>query len=137
MAIDGPGEVVTDRTTIHEALEGYRRRIRRVEPEQLASTPEAIVVDTREEQDRRAEGVIPGSIAIPLSVLLWRADPASPWRDDRISDLDAPLVVVCNDGYSSSWAASTLVDLGFRRAGDLSGGHRAWIAAGLPVDPGP
>jgi rhodanese-related sulfurtransferase len=127
--------VVKERHTVAAALAGFRSRIERIDAATLAETPEAVVVDTRDANDRHAEGVIPGSIPIPLSVLLWRADPDSPSRDDRIADLDARVVVVCNDGYSSSWAAAELVSLGFARAGDLIGGHRAWVAAGLPVEP--
>jgi rhodanese-related sulfurtransferase len=41
--------------------------------------------------------------------------------------------VVCTDGYGSSLAAATLVDLGFRRAGDLVGGIAAWGRAGFPL----
>ena len=125
---------MTGRRTVAEALAAYRSRIERIDAATLAKTPEAVIVDTRDSLDRQAEGAIPGSIPIPLSVLLWRADPDSPSRDERIADLDARLVVVCNDGFSSSWAAAELVSLGFGRAGDLIGGHRAWVAAGLPVE---
>ncbi len=93
----------------------------------------AIVVDTRTGSDRRREGAIPGSVAVPLSVLLWRLDPASGAENPELSDLDGPKVIVCNDGYSSSWAAATLTDLGFTAMADLDGGFRAWVAAGLPV----
>ena len=51
----------------------------------------------------------------------------------RIADLDARVIIVCNDGYSSSLAAANLARLGFTRAADLAGGYRAWAAAGLPT----
>ncbi|MFZ0493275.1 MAG: rhodanese-like domain-containing protein, partial [Acidimicrobiia bacterium] len=66
-------------------------------------------------------------------VLEWRADPDSRWKDRRIADQDLTLILMCNDGFSSSLAAATLVDMGFAHAGDLTGGFRAWRAAGLPV----
>lgn len=40
---------------------------------------------------------------------------------------------VCAHGYSSSFAAAALVELGFERAGDLNGGFEAWRESGLPV----
>jgi rhodanese-related sulfurtransferase len=92
-----------------------------------------LVLDTRSGGDRIREGTIAGSFHVPLSVLLWRVDPEADCSDPQINDLDAPLVIVCNDGYSSSWAAATLVDLGFSNPMDLAGGFRAWSAAGLPV----
>ena len=43
------------------------------------------------------------------------------------------IVLVCADGYSSSLAAASLVDLGVD-AGDVDGGFEAWAQAGLPVE---
>ena len=56
--------------------------------------------------------------------LEWRLDPTSP---DRIPEAvrDRRVVVVCNEGYSSSLAAHTLRQLGVD-ATDLAGGFRAW-----------
>ena len=72
------------------------------------------------------------AVHIPRTVLEWRADPACDHCDARIADLEARLIIVCNDGYSSSLAAANLRLLGFRRVADLVGGYRAWVAAGLP-----
>jgi rhodanese-related sulfurtransferase len=95
---------------------------------------EVVVLDTRTPSDRAARGHIPGAIHAPSSVLEWRVDPASGYQDPRIVDFDQHLVVVCNEGYSSSVAAASLRRLGFWRARDLHGGMGAWIAAGLPLD---
>jgi len=38
-------------------------------------------------------------------------------------------VLVCNEGYASSLAAATLLDLGLAGATDLVGGYRAWAAS--------
>ena len=124
------------RRTIHELLEEYRSHIDRVAPEDVEAIVDAggVVVDTRDTADRTAEGVIPGSVHLPLSVLPWRADPDSEHRDPGVSDLDKPMIIVCNDGYSSSWAAATLVDMGFTQVGDLVGGHRGWVRSGRPVE---
>jgi hypothetical protein len=43
-------------------------------------------------------------------------------------------VLVCNEGYSSSLAASTLQRLGLANATDLCGGYQAWRAL-LTEDP--
>jgi 3-mercaptopyruvate sulfurtransferase SseA len=42
---------------------------------------------------------------------------------------------MCADGFSSSLAAASLCELGFRRATDLVGGFNAWKQAGLPFQP--
>jgi len=70
---------------------------------------------------------------VPRSVLEWRCDPTSGWSNPRLADRTLPLVLFCAHGYSSSFAAAALLELGFARAGDLIGGFEAWREAGLPV----
>lgn len=94
----------------------------------------ALLIDIRGDDQRRNHGRIPGAIRIPRNVLEWRADPGCPSRDERVSDREALLVIVCQEGYQSSLAASALHDLGFACATDLEGGFEAWRAAGLPVE---
>ena len=126
---------MAERYDVNQLLADSRLRISRFSPSQLqqAIADGAVVVDTRSEADRSREGVIPGSVAVPLSVLLWRLDPASESKNSDLAELDGPKVIVCGDGYSSSWAAATLTDLGFTAVADLDGGFRAWAAEGLPV----
>ncbi len=60
-------------------------------------------------------------------------DPTSP--DNLAADIDEIrlVVVVCNEGFSSSLAAATLQRLGLLRAADLIGGFQEWArAAGGP-----
>ncbi len=115
------------RMTIDDLLREARGRIDRVTPEEAAREVEsgAVLVDTRCSEDREREGTIPGSVHVPRTLLEWRAD--------RIADPEGRLIVVCNDGYSSSLAAANLSRLGFRRVADLIGGYRGWVAAGLPT----
>ncbi len=123
------------RLTIDEMVDAARRRIQRLSPQEAAAAQRAgaVLVDTRDSSDRAAEGAIPDSVWHHRNLLEWRADPASARPDVRIADPSLQLIVVCNDGYSSSLAAASLVDLGFTRAGDLAGGYRAWKRAGLPT----
>jgi rhodanese-related sulfurtransferase len=125
-----------ERTTIGEALAAARSRIDRLTP--AAARDEvadgALLIDTRCQELRDQDGVVPGAIHIPLSVLYWRVDPTSSSADPRISDPEARIILLCAHGYSSSMAAATLRDLGFARATDVDGGFEAWNAAGLPVE---
>jgi len=95
----------------------------------------AVIVDTRSDGDRERDGVVPGSVHVPRSVLEWRLAPTSTWRNTHV-DAERRVIVMCAEGYSSSLAAATLVDLGLD-AGDVVGGFDAWRAAGLPVIPRP
>ena len=89
----------------------------------------ALVVDIRPEDQRRRDGALPGAVVIDRNVLEWRLDPSSPHRIPQVVSADARVIVVCNEGYSSSLAAYTLRRLGLHRATDLVGGYQAWLAA--------
>ena len=120
-------------------LEAARERIERVEPEAAwvaASRGEALIVDLRSSDERRRHGIVPGSLHVPRSVLEWRADPTSDSHNPQLEGRGR-LILLCAEGYSSSLAAASLVDLGHARAGDVAGGFDAWLAAGLPVAAAP
>jgi rhodanese-related sulfurtransferase len=108
-----------------------RSRIVRYTPAEAVTARDVLLVDLRSADERGREGVIPGSKHVPRSVLEWRADPTSEWHDPELAG--PLLVLVCAEGYSSSLAAASLVDLGVD-AGDLVGGFQAWREAGLPVE---
>ncbi|MER8622884.1 rhodanese-like domain-containing protein [Mesorhizobium sp. M1143] len=125
-----------ERRTIDDLLLEARSRIRRYTPAEAAAAVAAgaVVIDTRSDIDVQTEGRIPGSVYFHRNVLEWRCDPAASHSDQRVNDVRQRLIIVCNDGCSSSLAAASLVALGFAEAGDLIGGYRSWVAAGLPVD---
>ncbi|WP_436795265.1 rhodanese-like domain-containing protein [Actinospongicola halichondriae] len=118
-------------------IESYRKavqaRLDRVRAEDLAAeiAAGALVVDTRPAEQRERDGVLAGAVVIDRNVLEWRLDPRSEWRIPEASDHDRRVVIVCNEGYSSSLAAEMLQTLGMRRATDLVGGFQALRAAGL------
>ena len=102
-----------------------RSRIVRYTPEEAAADP-LLLVDLRSVDERERTGVIPGSKHVPYSVIQWRADPTSEWRDDEL--VGRRLCLVCAEGYSSALPAASLVELGVD-AGDLIGGFEGWQAA--------
>jgi rhodanese-related sulfurtransferase len=127
------------RRTIDDLLATSRAGLDRLLPVEAATAMRsgALLVDTRCAELRHADGIVPGSVHVPLSVLYWRLDPASGYDDPALSDLDRQVVLLCAHGYSSSLAAATLRELGFLRATDVIGGFEAWRDAGLPVEPAP
>lgn len=102
-----------------------------------ASQEDAVILDIRSQDTRALSGVIPGGLHIPRTVLEWRVALDSPWRNSHLGDADQRLILMCDHGYSSILAASTLVQLGFSHAGDVIGGFESWKATGLPVLPCP
>jgi rhodanese-related sulfurtransferase len=125
------------RQTIHELLERARARYRRIDaPTALAAMRAgALLIDTRTDGQRRRDGEIPGALVIDRTVLEWRVDPASGAAHPAIPGLQAPMILLCNQGFSSSLAVASLLDLGATDVTDVIGGFEAWRAAGLPVTP--
>ena len=69
-------------------LRDARSRLERLGPEEAdaAMREGAVLVDIRADEQRAADGVVPGAVRIPRNVLEWRCDPRSEWRDERVSD---------------------------------------------------
>lgn len=116
---------------IDELLGAARARLDRVPPGRLGAerAAGALVVDIRPAEQRHRDGELPGAIVIDRNVLEWRLDPTSPHHIPEVTTHDRRIVIVCNQGYSSSLAAATLRLLGLRRATDLVGGFQAWLVA--------
>jgi rhodanese-related sulfurtransferase len=123
--------------SLSELLEEARAGLRRMTPkdlcDRLAQNDGTVVLDTRTPTDRAAYGCIPGSLHTPRTVLEWRVALDAPLRLPQISSHEQLLVVVCNEGFSSSLAARSLQALGFALATDLVGGVIGWRDAGFPV----
>jgi len=130
-----PPEVAID-----ALLATARQGLDRVDAGQLAAevAEGALVVDTRPVAQRDRDGELPGAVVVDRNVLEWRLDPTSPHRIPEITGPDQRIILVCNEGYSSSLAAATLRTLGLRRATDLLGGYQAWRCQdGRMADPVP
>ncbi len=127
----------TQRKTIEEVLDSARGRLVRLTPAQAQNARDggAVVVDIRPAAQRAAEGELPGALVIERNVLEWRFDPASDARLD-LAAYDLEVIVLCQEGYTSSLAAASLQDLGIQRATDVIGGYAAWRDSGLPLSPG-
>ena len=125
-----PADEQPETMTVDEFLAGARARLDCVQPQDLARAMAdgALVIDTRDSADREAEGELPGSVIVTRNVLEWRMSPSSPTCLEGVT-ADSLVIIVCNDGFSSSIAAASLHDLGLPRATDLLGGYRTWRAA--------
>ncbi|TDP97576.1 rhodanese-like domain-containing protein [Labedaea rhizosphaerae] len=124
-------------SAVDDLLAQARAELTRVEPAEAdrMRADGALIVDIRPIANRAAEGEIPGSVPVERIHLEWRLDPEGEHRMPGFT-ATTPVIVVCNEGYSSSLAARDLKHLGLPNATDLIGGFRAWAAAGLPVQPG-
>lgn len=119
-------------------LERARGQITRYSPAEAAAAMQrgALLIDLRPTEYRWRFGEVPGAIAVSRHVLEWRLDVTSQHRlkELRAGDTGQEIVLMCNEGYTSSLAAhQVMAQLGLTRVSDVVGGFAAWHAAGLPT----
>jgi rhodanese-related sulfurtransferase len=126
---------------VDDLLDDSRLRLERVSARaayQEALYGRATLVDIRPQGQREQEGEVHPDMApivIERNVLEWRLDPRHS-SSLPIADLDLRVILICQEGYTSSLAADVLLRLGIHRATDIIGGFAAWRSAGLPCRQG-
>jgi rhodanese-related sulfurtransferase len=122
--------------TVEQLLAAARDNLDRMTPAEAIAAQQsgAALVDIRSETQRARDGEIPGATRHPRNVLEWRLDPACAHRDPDLARRDRLVILICDEGFQSSLAATTIKRFGVN-ATDISGGFQAWRAAGLPVEP--
>ena len=123
---------MSPRSRIDLLLSAARSRLHRLTPREALEAVEhgAVVVDIRPAAQRAEHGDLAGALVIERNVLEWRLDPTSE-AALRLADDDLQVVVLCQEGYTSSLAAAALQDVGVHRATDVVGGYAAWVADGV------
>jgi molybdopterin/thiamine biosynthesis adenylyltransferase/rhodanese-related sulfurtransferase len=112
-----------------EILRQIKSRIDEVDPsavrEQIGNG--AVVVDVRETEEFAA-GHIPGAKHIPRSHLESRIEGA-------VADRSAHVILYCQSGNRSAWAARTMLDdLGYENVESMTGGITLWKDRGYQVE---
>jgi rhodanese-related sulfurtransferase len=126
---------MTMTSRIDRVLDVARARLQRLPASEVptALSRGAIMVDIRPQAQRQREGDVRAALVIERNVLEWRCDPTSDARLPEAVDDDVEWVVLCSEGYTSSLAAASLLDLGLHRATDVVGGYHALKAEGVLV----
>jgi sulfur-carrier protein adenylyltransferase/sulfurtransferase len=112
-----------------DVLRQIKSRIDEVDPaevrEQAANG--AVVIDVRE-VDEWSTGHIPGAKHVPKSYLESRIEGAAPDRSQHV-------ILYCQSGNRSAWAARTLLDdLGYEHVESMTGGITLWKDRGYQVE---
>jgi molybdopterin/thiamine biosynthesis adenylyltransferase/rhodanese-related sulfurtransferase len=111
-----------------EVLRQIKSRIDEVDPSEVRDQlgNGAVVIDVREPEEW-GTGHIPGAKHVPKSFLESRIEGAAD-RDDHI-------ILYCQSGNRSAWAARTLIDdLGFENVESMTGGITLWKDRGYDVE---
>jgi rhodanese-related sulfurtransferase len=84
-----------------------------------------ILVDVREDSEF-AEDHLPGAIHLSKGVIERDIE-------QKVPDLNDPLVLYCGGGYRSALAADSLQKMGYKNVLSMDGGIRAWRDKGFPL----
>jgi molybdopterin/thiamine biosynthesis adenylyltransferase/rhodanese-related sulfurtransferase len=112
-----------------EVLRQIKSRIDEVDPAVVReqSSNGALIVDVREPEEW-GTGHIPGAKHVPKSYLESRIEGAA-------SDRSQHIVLYCQSGNRSAWAARTLIeDLGYEHVESMTGGFTLWKDRGYEVE---
>ena len=101
-------------------------RVSTLQATQLMNRENALVLDVRE-PEHFAAGHILGAKNLPLAQLEQRAGEFDKYKSKAV-------IVHCETGSIAARAASLLKARGFSNVVNLSGGFRAWLQGGLPVE---
>src|SRR6204780_1183658 len=112
-----------------EVLRQIKSRIEEVDPsvvrEQVSNG--ALVIDVREPEEW-STGHVPGAKHVPKSFLESRIEGAAPDRSQHV-------ILYCQSGNRSAWAARTLIDdLGYSNVESMTGGITLWKDRGYDVE---
>jgi molybdopterin/thiamine biosynthesis adenylyltransferase len=112
-----------------EVLRQIKSRIPEVDPADVRGQlgNGAVVIDVREAEEW-STGHIPGARHVPKSFLESRIEGSAPERDQHV-------ILYCQSGNRSAWAARTLIDdLGYSNVESMTGGITLWKDRGYDVE---
>jgi molybdopterin/thiamine biosynthesis adenylyltransferase/rhodanese-related sulfurtransferase len=115
-------------TARQKKLDQLRASVREVEPREAFDLQRrgAVLVDVRE-PDEVGQGSPVGAERIVRGFLELQIE-------DKVPELDRPLLLMCAGGSRSLFASRDLLDLGYTDVVSVRGGFNAWKAAGLPLE---
>jgi sulfur-carrier protein adenylyltransferase/sulfurtransferase len=109
-------------SNFRDLLKKVRSEIGEVTPEEvherLGSGGRIQILDVREDEEVR-NGTLPGASTLSRAHFESRAE-------DMLPDKDTPVVVYCQTGVRSAFAAKTLAELGYSDVSSMKGGFTRW-----------
>lgn len=87
-----------------------------------------LLIDVREESEW-AKDHLPGAVHLGRGIIERDIE-------ERVPDLNAPMVLYCGGGFRSALAADNLQKMGYTNVLSMDGGIRGWREKGLPLTKG-
>jgi rhodanese-related sulfurtransferase len=110
-------------------VEDAKSRVREVTVEEARKrleTAKARLIDVREESEWEAGHAL-GAQHIGKGVIERDIE-------QKVPDRNSELILYCGGGFRSALASDNLQKMGYTNVASMSGGWRAWQAAGAPVE---
>ncbi len=103
----------------------------------LATHPNVLLVDVRDESEVDATGIGAGAFHAPGRSVAWLADLESDYRSPRLQDRSTRILTTCGASpcFRGASAANVLTRMGFAEVSFVEGGMKALLAAGIAVQP--
>ena len=105
-----------------------KKNITEISPQDAAAklkSGEAVIVDVRD-KDEWDEGHIPGAMHLSRGTIELDIE-------EKLPDTDAMIICHCGGGGRGALATESLQKMGYKNTRNMSGGFKAWKAAGLPT----
>ena len=113
-----------------QIVDDARKRVREVTVDDVKARldrgEKILLVDVREESEY-AKDHLPGAIHLGKGIIQRDIE-------ERVPQLNAPLILYCGGGYRSALAADNLQKMGYTNVLSMDGGIRGWREKQFPLD---
>jgi rhodanese-related sulfurtransferase len=110
-------------------VDDARKRIREANADEVKTKLDRgekfLLVDVREESEF-AKDHLPGAVHLSKGVIERDIE-------QRVPDLNTPMVLYCGGGFRSALAADNLQKMGYTNLISMAGGIRVWKEKGFPL----
>ena len=112
-----------------QIVDDAKKRIRELRvdevKEKLDKREKFLLIDVREESEW-AKDHLPGAIHVGKGIIERDIE-------ERVPDVNTPLVLYCGGGFRSALAADNLQEMGYKNVLSMDGGVRGWREKGFPL----
>jgi rhodanese-related sulfurtransferase len=113
-------------------VEDAKRRVREVTIDEVKTKLDRgerfTLIDVREESEYGADH-LPGAVHLGKGIIERDIE-------ERVPDVNAPLVLYCGGGFRSALAADNLQKMGYKNVLSMDGGIRGWREKGYALTKG-
>ena len=122
-------------TSVKQMMEAANAVVQKITPAEardMMAKGNAMVIDVRDAPEVEKSGKIAGAVHHSRGMLEFRADPDSPYYDEKFAK-DKSIILYCASGGRAALAGEVLKDLGYTQVYNL-GAFKDWAESGGAVE---